>query len=47
MIAGTSSGSSLWCALRLAEKLDRGNIVVLFSRPRRPLFLKKIYGEAD
>ena len=47
VIAGTSSGSSLWCALQLAEKIDSGNIVVLFPDRGDRYFSKKIYGEAD
>ena len=30
VIAGSSSGADLWCALELAKRIDRGNIVVLF-----------------
>jgi cysteine synthase B len=31
IFAGVSSGGALYCALRIAERLDRGNIVVLFA----------------
>ena len=30
VIAGSSSGADLWCALELAKRIDKGNIVVLF-----------------
>lgn len=30
IIAGSSSGADLWCALELAKRIDGGNIVVLF-----------------
>lgn len=41
VIAGTSSGSSLWCALQLAEKIDSGNIVVLFPTAATAIFPKR------
>jgi cysteine synthase B len=31
IFAGVSSGAALYCALRLAQRLERGNIVVLFA----------------
>lgn len=31
IFAGVSAGGALYCALRLAQRLDRGNIVVLFA----------------
>jgi [CysO sulfur-carrier protein]-thiocarboxylate-dependent cysteine synthase len=31
IFAGVSSGGALHCALRVAERLDRGNVVVLFA----------------
>jgi len=31
IFAGVSSGGALHCALRVASRLDRGNIVVLFA----------------
>jgi len=31
VFAGVSSGAALYCALRFAQRIDRGNIVVLFA----------------
>ncbi|HLI27769.1 MAG TPA: cysteine synthase family protein [Chloroflexota bacterium] len=31
IFAGVSSGAALYCALRLAQRIERGNIVVLFA----------------
>lgn len=47
VIAGTSSGSSLWCALELAKRIEKGNIVVLFPDRGDRYFSKNIYGTAE
>ncbi|MEG2118307.1 MAG: cysteine synthase family protein [Clostridia bacterium] len=43
IIAGTSSGAALWCALELAKKIDSGNIVVLFPDRGDRYIIKGIY----
>ncbi|MEG1743022.1 MAG: cysteine synthase family protein [Clostridia bacterium] len=43
IIAGTSSGAALWCALELAKKIDSGNIVVLFPDRGDRYISKGIY----
>lgn len=43
IIAGTSSGAALAAALKLAEKIDRGNIVMVFADRGDRYFSKKLY----
>jgi cysteine synthase A len=43
IIAGTSSGAALYGALKLAEKIDRGNIVTIFPDRGDRYFSKNIY----
>lgn len=44
IIAGSSSGAQLAAALKLAEKIDKGNIVVLFPDRGDRYISKHIYG---
>jgi cysteine synthase A len=43
IIAGTSSGAALFAALKLAEKIDHGNIVTIFPDRGDRYFSKNIY----
>lgn len=43
IIAGTSSGAALFAALKIAEKIDRGNIVTIFPDRGDRYFSKNIY----
>lgn len=43
IIAGTSSGAALYGALKLAEKIDQGNIVTIFPDRGDRYFSKNIY----
>lgn len=43
IIAGTSSGAALYAALKLAEKIDSGNIVTIFPDRGDRYFSKNIY----
>lgn len=43
IIAGTSSGAALFAALKLAEKIDSGNIVTIFPDRGDRYFSKNIY----
>lgn len=41
---GTSSGAALSAAVKLADKIEKGNIVVIFPDRGDRYFNKKIYG---
>ena len=43
IIAGTSSGAALFAALKLAEKIDKGNIVTILPDRGDRYFSKNIY----
>jgi len=43
IIAGTSSGAALYAALKLAEKIDSGNIVAILPDRGDRYFSKNIY----
>jgi len=43
IIAGTSSGATLAAALKLAEKIDQGNIVMVFADRGDRYFSKKLF----
>ena len=43
IIAGSSSGADLWCALELAKRIDKGNIVVLFPDRGDRYISKRLY----
>ena len=43
IIAGTSSGAALYGALKIAEKIDQGNIVTIFPDRGDRYFSKNLY----
>jgi cysteine synthase len=45
VIAGLSSGASLWAAQQLAQRMDKGNIVVIFGDRGERYFSTKLFSD--
>ena len=45
VIAGLSSGASLWAAQQLAQRMDKGNIVVVFADRGERYFSTELFAD--